>query len=85
MIHVLGYCGLALNLTSMAMKKLLYLRWLSLIANVTYIFYGIQLQSPPFIIGCSIAVLIHFYHIRKIYQENALQRAYVKEKLERNP
>lgn len=68
-IHLIGYVGLILNLTSMAMKDVLHLRWFSLVANVVYIIYGILLSSPPFIIGCSIAVIIHSYHIFKIKSE----------------
>ncbi len=63
MIHWLGYSAICLNLASMAMKNVLCLRLLSLLANGIYIFYGILLNAPPLIIGCSIAVIIHAYHI----------------------
>ena len=66
MINLIGYSGLILNLSSMAMKDVMLLRILSLIANGIYIIYGILLAAPPFIIGCSIAVLIHAYHLRII-------------------
>ena len=66
MTHFIGYSALVLNLTSMAMKSVVRLRLLSLVANAVYIVYGILLQAPPFIIGCSIAVLIHAYHLRKL-------------------
>jgi hypothetical protein len=65
-IHVIGYAALALNLTSMTMKNVLYLRWLSLLANIIYLVYGIVLHAPPFIVGCGIAILIHGYHIFKL-------------------
>ena len=70
MIHIMGYIGLVLNLLSMAMKDVIHLRLLSLIANAIYVFYGILLHAPPLIIGCSIAVMIHGYHIYKLIQEN---------------
>ena len=63
MMHLIGYSGLVLNLASMAMKNVLYLRWLSLIANAIYLVYGILLSAPPFIIGCTIAMFIQAYHI----------------------
>ena len=66
MIHLIGYSALVINLTSMAMKNMVYLRWCSLIANAVYILYGVLLNAPPLIIGCSIAVLIHAYHLRTI-------------------
>ena len=63
MIHVIGYAALLLNLTSMTMKNMLYLRYLSMIANGMYVMYGIGLNAWPIIIGCSIATLIHGYQI----------------------
>lgn len=69
MIHLIGYSALALNLVSMAMKKVFYLRIFSLVANSIYIVYGILLNAPPFIIGCSIAVLIHTYHLFLLTQK----------------
>ena len=56
----------------MAMKNVLYLRILSLIANTLYVIYGIFLNALPFIIGCTIAVLLHAFHIRKLYAEKKL-------------
>lgn len=66
MIHLIGYFALVLNLISMAMKSALHLRVFSLVANAIYIVYGILLQAPPFIIGCSIAVIIHAFRIRQL-------------------
>ena len=63
MIDLLGYGALVLNLVSMAMKNVLRLRIFSLIANVLYLIYGIYLPAPPFILGCSIAIGLHAYHI----------------------
>ncbi|RNC80034.1 MAG: hypothetical protein ED557_12960 [Balneola sp.] len=66
MIHLIGYGALVLNLTSMAMKNIFLLRTLSLTANAVYIIYGLLLNAPPFIIGCSVAVVIHTYHLSKL-------------------
>jgi hypothetical protein len=40
MTNALGFLALTLNLTAMAMKGILYLRVLSLVANAIYILYG---------------------------------------------
>jgi drug/metabolite transporter (DMT)-like permease len=69
MIHILGYIALVINLTSMTMKNVIYLRFLSLIANAIYIVYGFFLTSPPLMIGCGIAVVIHGFHIMKLRKE----------------
>jgi hypothetical protein len=65
MIDIVGYLGLVLNLLSMTMKEVLYLRILALLANTIYIIYGLLLQAVPFIIGCTVAVAIHAYYIHK--------------------
>jgi len=69
LIHIIGYIALGLNLTSMTMKNILYLRVLSLIANFLYLIYGVLLNAPPLIIGCTIAMFIHSYFIYKIKKE----------------
>ena len=66
MIHFIGYSALILNLISMTMKNVVHLRLFSLIANAIYILYGVLLNAPPFIIGCSIAVIIHAYHLYQL-------------------
>lgn len=74
MIHFIGYSALVLNLVSMTMKDVVHLRLFSLVANAIYILYGILLQAPPFIIGCSIAVLIHAYHLKKLFADRKLKQ-----------
>lgn len=66
---LVGYAALVLNLVSMTMKDVLKLRSLSLTANALYIIYGILIGAAPLMIGCTIAVVIHGYHIIKIYRE----------------
>ena len=67
MVDLIGYIGLTINLLSMTMKDILWLRWLSIVANFIYICYGVMLGAIPFIIGCSIAVCIHIYHLSIMY------------------
>lgn len=69
MIDVIGYTALLLNTISMTMKNVLYLRILSLIANLIYIVYGTLLGVPPMIIGCAMAIIIHTYRIYKLHKE----------------
>ncbi|MCD9854498.1 hypothetical protein LUD75_07260 [Epilithonimonas sp. JDS] len=66
MVQIIGYAALTLNLISMSMKSVLYLRVCSLIANAIYIVYGVLMNAPPVFIGCSIGVLLHSYYIYKI-------------------
>ena len=63
MAEVLGYTALSLNLISISLKNVLYLRVCSLIANVIYIGYGILLSAPPVYLGGTIAALLHSYWI----------------------
>lgn len=65
-IDLLGYLGIIINLVSMGMKSTLHLRSLSTLANAIYIIYGVLIAAPPVYIGCSIAVILHLYHIRKL-------------------
>lgn len=73
-IHFIGYAALVLNLCSMTMKNVFYLRLLSLLANIIYLVYGIVLHAPPFIVGCGIAIIIHGYHILKLKQINPINK-----------
>lgn len=63
MIQIIGYTALSLNLISMSMKNVLYLRVFGLVANAIYVAYGIMIEAPPVYIGCAIAVLLHSYRI----------------------
>lgn len=66
MTNALGFLALSLNLTAMTMKGILYLRILSLVANVIYIVYGLLLGAAPIIAGSSIAVVIHSVSIYRL-------------------
>ncbi len=65
-INSVGYVALVINLCSMTAKGEYRLRFISLIANVLYIFYGILISASPIILGCIVAVLLHAYHIRRL-------------------
>jgi hypothetical protein len=68
MIDALGFAALTLNLTSMAMKEILYLRLLSLIANAIYVVYGSLIGAVPIIVGSCIAVVLHSFNLYKIHR-----------------
>ena len=53
-------------------KNILSLRILSAAANALYILYGELLASPPIVIGCSIAVIIHLHKIYQIKTDRVL-------------
>jgi len=55
-----------INLYSMSTKGEYKLRLVSLIANVIYIVYGALLAATPILVGCTIAVLLHGYHLRRL-------------------
>jgi hypothetical protein len=66
MTNILGFLALILNLTSMTMKDILYLRCLSLVANTIYIIYGALIGAAPIITGSLVAVIIHAVSIYKL-------------------
>lgn len=66
LIDCIGYGGLVINLYSMSTKGEYKLRLISLIANVIYIIYGVLIIATPIIVGCTIAVFLHGYHLRRL-------------------
>jgi len=70
LIDSIGYGGLVINLYSMSAKGEYKLRLISLIANVIYILYGSLISATPIIVGCTIAVFLHGYHLRRLKIKN---------------
>jgi len=66
LIDSIGYGGLVINLYSMSTKGEYKLRFISLIANIIYILYGVLIRATPIIVGCTIAVFLHGYHLRRL-------------------
>ena len=66
LIDSIGYAALVINLYSMSTKGEYKLRLISLIANIGYIFYGALISASPIIIGCTIAVFLHGFHLRRL-------------------
>lgn len=66
LIDSIGYGALVINLYSMSTKGEYKLRLISLIANAFYILYGVLIAATPVIVGCTIAVFLHGYHIRRL-------------------
>jgi hypothetical protein len=66
LIDSIGYGGLVINLYSMSTKGEYKLRFISLIANIIYILYGVLISATPIIVGCTIAVFLHGYHLRRL-------------------
>lgn len=66
MFDLIGYLALGLNLYSMSVRGEYKLRIFSAIANITYVFYGILIDSLPLILGCSIAVVLHAFRLYKL-------------------
>jgi len=70
LIDCIGYGGLVINLYSMSTKGEYKLRLISLIANTVYILYGALISAFPIIVGCTIAVFLHGYHLRRLKTKN---------------
>ena len=66
LIDSIGFAGLIINLYSMSTKGEYKLRLISLIANIVYIIYGTLISAIPIIVGCTIAVFLHGYHLRRL-------------------
>jgi len=66
LIDSIGYVALVINLYSMSTKGEYKLRLISLIANISYILYGALISATPIIVGCTIAVFLHGYHIKRL-------------------
>ncbi|QHI35152.1 hypothetical protein IMCC3317_04980 [Kordia antarctica] len=69
-IDSIGYIALVINLYSMSTKGEYKLRLISLIANMGYILYGALISATPIIVGCTIAVFLHGFHIRRLRIKN---------------
>jgi len=67
---LIGYTALTFNLISMTRANVIRLRQLSAIANGMYIIYGFLIDAYPVIIGCTIAVILHTYHLLRIKKES---------------
>ena len=70
LVHFLGLLALGFSLLAMSMKNILFLRILSAAANFIYIIYGFLLAAPPLMIGGTVVIVIHAYHIYKLRQNN---------------
>ena len=68
-IDMIGYLALSINLYSMSVKGEQKLRIISAIANSFFVIYGSMIVAMPIIIGSSIAVCLHTYHIIRIAKE----------------
>lgn len=68
-INIVGYLAIIINLYSMFIQGEKGLRSISSIANFLFVIYGILLGAIPIIVGSSIAVFLHIYHLRRIKKQ----------------
>lgn len=66
LIDSIGYFALMINLYSMSSNGEYRLRLYSLFANMIYIIYGVLINAIPIVVGCTIATLLHAYHLQKL-------------------
>lgn len=62
-----GYLALGLGLFAIAHKNMLWLRIVHGLSAACYICYGLMISAYPIAIGGSLFLLVHAYHLRKIY------------------
>ena len=67
-VEWIGYLALAIGLIAIANKHMLWLRLLHGLSAATYIWYGISIEAYPLILGGSLFLLIHSYHLLKMAQ-----------------
>ncbi len=67
MLEILGYAALAFSLMAVNKTNMKSFRWLHLLASSLYLAYGISLNAMPIMIGATIFMGLHIYHLRKIY------------------
>ena len=65
-IDFIGYIALLINLYSMSVKGEKRLRFISTLANSLFVVYGILINAIPIIIGSSITIILHCYHLKRI-------------------
>lgn len=63
----LGYIALGMSLFSMTKTNIKSLRWLHLFASVFYLAYGLAIDAIPIMLGGAVFMLLHIYHLRRIY------------------
>lgn len=63
----LGYAALGASILSMNMTRMKPFRWFHLLASGLYLAYGIVIDAMPIMIGATIFMGMHIYHLRRIY------------------
>jgi len=66
LIDFIGYSAIAINLYSMSSKGEYKLRLVSFVANLIFVVYGSLLGAIPVILGATIAVFLHGFHLIRI-------------------
>ncbi|MBL4715161.1 MAG: hypothetical protein COC01_05350 [Bacteroidetes bacterium] len=66
MIEAIAYIALMISLVSMSMKSMIYLRAFHALSSLLFGIYGICIDAFPLIIGGSLFLIIHSYHIIKM-------------------
>ncbi len=64
-IEVLGYLAIAVGLIAMSCKEIIWLRSIHSISALIYIVYGSMIEALPIVVGGSVFLLIHMYHLAR--------------------
>lgn len=63
MTHLIGYLALGFGLVAMGMKRMVILRIVHMLSALTYIIYGTMIDASPVIVGGSLFIVVHGYHL----------------------
>jgi hypothetical protein len=69
-IEYIGYLAVILNLLSFTQKGELNIRIWSIIANLTFLIYGLNKNTKALIIGTILTILIHVFKIFNILKDS---------------
>lgn len=67
--ELIGYLALGFGLVAMGMKSLVPLRIIHALSAISYIVYGSMIGAYPLIIGGSLFLAIHSYHLVRIHKK----------------
>lgn len=70
MIDLLGYIALGFSVWAVAQKNMITFRWWHIVSCLFYTMYGIFAPAHPIFAGATLFIVIHCYHLHKLYKLN---------------
>ncbi len=75
MWEFLGYAALVASLLAINMTRMKSFRWLHLLASGLYLAYGISLNAMPIMVGATLFMGLHLFHLGRIYRPILRERS----------